>query len=152
MQPMWENGYKNLNTSFYEQLENVYNHIIDNDYDNLIITNFEAGFNLEDEQNCLKQFVYELQDYIYGWELNEQGFTDDEIERIEDGEIVASESGVKWGLGGDHSEIVLIDEWMFNLEGEIHLCGAFDGECIEDVEIALTHANVDFKRVESLII
>ena len=95
LQPMWENGYKNLNTSFYEQLENVYNHIIDNDYDNLIITNFEAGFNLEDEQNCLKQFVYELQDYIYGWELNEQGFTDDEIERIEDGEIVASESGVK---------------------------------------------------------
>lgn len=152
LQPMWENGYKMFNTSFDEMLENVYNHINEVGYDKIIITNFEAGMDLEDEQYPLNDFYNELQDYMYGWELNGQGFTDEEVEAIEDGQVVTDEYGTKWGQGGNHSEIVMVSDWMEDLDGEVFLCGAFDGECIEDMELALGHANVEFNRVESLIV
>ena len=34
----------------------------------------------------------------------------------------------------------------------VHLAGAFDGECIEDMEIALGHLDVDFTRLEEFIV
>ena len=54
--------------------------------------------------------------------------------------------------GGSHSEAVLIEDWM-QLSGEdVYISGAFDGECIEDLEIALRHCQVKFSRIEDLIV
>jgi hypothetical protein len=77
---------------------------------------------------------------MYGWERKEvEGWGD-------------RKEGVDFVDGGSHSEVVLVDEWMHELEGEIFLCGAFDGECIEDMEIALQGAGKEFERIEGLII
>jgi hypothetical protein len=55
--------------------------------------------------------------------------------------------------GGYHSEAVMISDWMRDLPKRgVYLAGAFDGECIEDMEIALGAIKVKFTRVEELIV
>ena len=141
VQEMWNTGLVNFhNTSFEEMLEKVVEHLDTTHYDRVIVTNFEAGFDVEESQYPLKRFYPEVYDYMYGWEREE----------------VASWGDREYGLdyidGGSHSEVVLIDEWMHELEGEIDICGAFDGECIEDLEIALAGAGKEFNRLEHLIV
>ena len=152
LQPMWENGYNSFGTSFDELLEKTYNFIAENDFNQIIITNFEADFDLDPEQSSLKYFNYSVHDYMYGWELDSDDFDSENLNLIENDCIAVNKWGTKYAKGGTHSEIVEISEWMLNLEGEVYLCGAFDGECIEDMEIALAHCNIEFNRVEELII
>lgn len=138
LQEMWDSGLQMHGTSFEEQLENVYQHLLAETYDCVIVTNFEAGFNLEDSQYPLNDFNPIVYDYCYGWER----------ESFEGCDYI---EGIDFCDGGAHSEVVMIDEWMHKLTGEIYICGAFDGECIEDLEIALDGANKTFKRLNDLI-
>jgi len=138
---MWDSGLRMFHdTNFFEMLDNVIEHIDNSNYSKIIVTNFEAGFDLDDEQKKLQRFFPEVYDYMYGWEREEVESWGDRIE------------GKDFCDGGSHSEVVLIDEWMHNLEGEIDICGAFDGECIEDLEIALQGAGKEFNRLEHLIV
>jgi len=140
LQEMWDVGLKKLGTSFDEMMENVVQHLREVKYDYVIVTNFEAGFNLDEEQYQLSEFNTTVHDYMYGWEREEvEGWGE-------------REEGVDFVEGGSHSEVVLVYQWMRELSGEIHLCGAFDGECIEDMEIALLGAGKEFKRIEELIV
>lgn len=137
LQEMWDGGLRNLGTSFEDMLENTVEHLELNHYDKIIVTNFEAGFNLDDEQMALAHFYPIVYEYGYGWDK----------EMFED-----NEHAPKYVDGGSHSEVVVVDEWMEDLRGDIYLCGAFDGECIEDMEIALRGAGKEFKRIENLIV
>lgn len=140
LQMMWETSLLKTGTSFEEMIIKVYEHLQEQQYDRVIVTNFEANANLDPDQELLKEFDPEVYDYMYGWqreEIEEQG------DRVE---------GTDFCEGGMHSEIVMIDEWMRELEGKIYLCGAFDGECIEDMEIALHGAGKEFKRINELIV
>ena len=81
--------------------------------------------------------VSEVHDYGYGWEKD--CLTDYPNDFVQ---------------GGSHSEAVMIACWMRDLKktDSISICGAFDGECIEDLEIALSSLDLPFKRIESLIV
>jgi len=121
-------------------LQNVYEHLAENCYDHIIVTNFEAGFYLDDDQMLLDGFSPAVYDYCYGWE-REQLLESNLVENID------------FCPGGHHSPVVLVPEWIRNLKThEVHLCGAFDGECIEDMEIALNFAEINYKRIEKLIV
>lgn len=136
----WESGYNSHGTSFDELARKVISHIKRANYDRIILTQFE-NFNPQDEhyESGLVQFVTDWKDYAYGW-------TRDSISELE------YTSGI-FVDGGEHSEVVLIDEWMKELkDDEVRICGAFDGECIEDLEIALVGCGVKFKRIEKLIV
>tara|TARA_B110000908_G_C10072360_1_gene365698 strand:+ start:232 stop:642 length:411 start_codon:yes stop_codon:yes gene_type:complete len=135
---MWNTGLENMGTDFETELQKVCEHLSENKYDKVIVTNFEAGVHLDDEQYPLSEFYPQVFDYCYGWER----------ESVEESGHV---EGVEFCTGGTHSEVVLIDEWMHELEGKVYLCGAFDGECIEDMEIALEGAGKEFERIEELI-
>ncbi len=51
------------------------------------------------------------------------------------------------------NDVVVIPDWLHDLRHEeIHLCGAFEGQCIEDIEAALKAADVRYNRLEHLII
>lgn len=139
LQKMWDVDYQKQGTCFEEELEKVYKHIKENDYDKIIVTNFEAGRGLDEDQWLLSEFNPRVYDYMYGWERSE----------VESWGTY--KEGVHFCEGGNHSEIVLIDEWMRELEGDVYLCGAFDGECIEDITIALQGAGKTVKRIEYLI-
>lgn len=151
LEPMWEEGYKNNSTSFNQLLELFNEHLEDNQYDRIILTRFE-DFQVEPE---IYGYFADLVDkvYSYGYAWCRDMFDDEDIlEQIDEGGIVKTDCG-DYVEGGSHSELVLIDDWMYDLRGqEIYISGAFDGECIEDLEIALGALEIPFKRVSELIV
>ncbi len=139
LEPMWEGGYKRYGTSFIEQAEKVLEHVWASNYDRIIMTLFEdRGLGPAHAELGLVALCPSVYTYGYGWESD-----------MDPGE------GCRFVEGGAHSEVVLVEPWMdeMALEGDrVHLCGAFDGECIEDMEIALRAAGVWFERLEDLIV
>jgi hypothetical protein len=139
LEPMWETGYKRAGTSFYRMCEKVIDHLNDHRYKRIILTRFEDS--KLDQQHYeaglanvgMQIDVYE---YGYGWDAAQiVDYPDDFIE------------------GGSHSEAVMIADWMRDLpKAGVYLAGAFDGECIEDMEIALRSLKVKFTRIEDLIV
>lgn len=129
----WESGYKKFGTSFEELIEKFAFHLDSVSYDRIILTRFEESA-MGPEYWPIANYVNEVLPYAYGWEATEKEAYPD-----------------MFAEGGNHSEVVLIEDWM-KIPGEVYISGAFDGECIEDLEIALRHCNVPFSRIEHLIV
>ena len=89
-------------------------------------------------EHRLDEWITDVEEYGYGWEK----------QMIEDN-LVNGEDFVE---GGQHSEIVWVPDWVKKLPREVYLCGCFDGECIEDMEIALSSCGKKVIRVEYLIV
>jgi hypothetical protein len=141
----WEDGYKRAGTSFYELSEKVISHIKRAKYDRIILTQFE-NWKAQDEhyESGIADFITDWKDYGYGW-VEEEGMFDDGF--------IKDDYGNEYVKGGNHSEIVLLADWMRLLKNDkVSICGAFDGECVEDLEIALRACAVKFRRVEKLIV
>jgi hypothetical protein len=134
LERIWENGYKKFGTSFDELVEKFYEHLSHETYDLVILTRFE-DFRLDDDYWPIAQYVDRVETYAYGWEKQE----------------MLDNPGI-FCEGGSHSEAVLIEDWMRLSGHDVYISGAFDGECIEDLEIALRHCQVKFFRIEDLII
>lgn len=141
LEEMWGPSLEGRGTTFEEMAFNAIEHIEREEYDRVILTRFENHeLGEEHYESGIAHLIDVVEVYSYGWcmDMVEQGcFPDNQ----------------KWCEGGQHSEIVLIDEWMERLKGhDVSICGAFDGECIEDLEIALSHLGIEFKRIEALIV
>lgn len=158
LERIWEESYMRIGGFSFEGLyELVREHIEENDYDRVILTQFEhTSLDREEGYASIAHLIDEVHEYGYGWELDGQfdsQIADDIFAKFNNNEIFKDVFNQEWIQGGNHSQIVLIDEWMRKLPKEnVDICGAFDGECIEDLEIALTGAGVKFKRIEELII
>lgn len=140
LEPMWETGYKKFGTTFSRLCDKVVNHLQEYEYKRIVLTRFEDRELDVQHYECgladvgMRIDVYE---YGYGWDASQL------VEYPED-----------FVEGGNHSEAVMISDWMRDLpkRGGVYLAGAFDGECIEDMEIGLRALKVKFTRVEDLII
>lgn len=138
LETVWESGFEMYGTSAHEQAQLLADYIEENDFDLFLFTRFEDN-ELED-----LHFYYGFQnlnhrvfDYAYGWE---QG-------------SIEGQEGVHWAEGGSHSEIVWLPKWLKQMKGQdVHLCGAFDGECIEDIELAMDAIGIEYTRIEELIV
>lgn len=149
----WETGYNNHETSFYELASKIKTHIKKSNYDKIVLTQFE-NYKPQHEhyQSGIADLVTNWFDYGYGWD--KEGCEVEEKIGC-NGEVFQDNYGNEYVKGGDHSEIVLITDWMKELgryKDNVSICGAFDGECIEDLEIALTACDVKFRRLEKLIV
>jgi len=140
LQSIWDEGLIGMGTDFETEIYKVCEHLNKVEYDRIIVTNFEANLSLDEDKLILSDFYPEVHDYMYGWERKE-------VEEWKD-----HKEGVDFCQGGQHSEVVLTPEWMRKLEGEIYICGAFDGECIEDLECALEGCGKNFERLNHLIV
>jgi hypothetical protein len=137
VEPMWQNAMRQKGVIFDNYLADLWHHIDNSDYDQLILTQFE-DCKLQDMhlEFGFGELCIDCYEYAYGWTF--KAFEDCPEEYIE---------------GGSHSESVYIPQWLVDLKGkDVYLCGAFDGECIEDMEIALRHCVGKFTRINSLII
>lgn len=138
---MWERGLKLFGYTFQQVGEMLLEHLGSHSYDRVILTRFDSN-HLEDEHFDLgiDQYVDSVYEYAYGWEPS---MFDPE------------EEGEKWVKGGFHSEAVYLADFLHELaysNANVDLCGAFDGECIEDMEIALTALSIPFNRLNHLIV
>lgn len=135
LEPCWETGYKSFGTCFQNLLWKFAHHLETNQYDQIILTRFEDHTICPEEYEPIYYWINQVHAYSYGWEA-------EELEEYPD----------RFCEGGNHSEAVLIEDWMKELTGEVYISGAFDGECVEDLEIALRHCGINFKRIEELIV
>lgn len=136
LQTMWEESYNKFGTTCFDLCVGIKEHIEENSYDQVILTQFE-NFQAESihENTELSYSVDRWEEYGYGWESS----------------MFSNES--EYCEGGAHSEVVYLPDWLKNLKGaKVDLCGAFDGECIEDMEIALNHCDIPFNRIEQFIV
>lgn len=134
LEPMWQQGYESKGTSFERLVGRLEYHLERNNYDRVILTRFEDSHLDEAEYEFIRGYVNQVEQYGYGWEASER-----------------EEQPDRFCEGGTHSEAVLLEDWM-RLDGEVFICGAFDGECIEDLEIALRFLGVQFTRIPELIV
>lgn len=136
VETMWADSLRRIaNIDFQSFVERIYEYYQKYGVDKLILTRFEDS-RLEPEHYLFEELNYEVHEYAYGW----------------DQEIVLNDEHGEYTDGGNHSEYVRIENWMYELKGhEVCLAGCFDGECIEDMEIALSHCKVPFKRIDELI-
>lgn len=144
LEELWNAGYEKFgNTNFDALKEEFYNFIFENNFDRVILTKFEFSAypyfesqNFWSEYQFLGELITDCFEYGFGWETES-----------------LKESGAEFCEGGNHSEVVLIENWMKQLKNdEVFISGAFDNECIEDLEIALNYCGINFSRVEKLII
>lgn len=143
VESMWAaNMWSHRQVIYEHYLEQVKEHIDESEYDRVHLNMFE-GYQLEPEHYPIAEDVTQVNTYGYG-------LTADMFDP-EGGPGLGE--GVDYCEGGVHSEVVELQDWMHGLLGhEVYIAGAFDGECIEDLEIALTYVGVDYSRVEALII
>jgi len=134
LEPMWNEGLKRKNTSFEEMEYKVYLHLKRVKYDKVILTRFE-DYRLGPEYSYISSFVDNVYDYAYGWE--KEMFT----------------SKDEYCPGGNHSEVVYLPDWVKNLKGsKVSIAGAFLGECLEDISIALSYCKVKWKYISGLVV
>lgn len=138
LEPCWSDALNRLTgRGFRDWAERLAEALDGHTFDRIILTQFEDNKPSEGHiETGLAQFVNTWHEYAYGWEKDCQKFFP--------GEYVE---------GGNHSESVWTPDWLKALKGaSVTLCGAFDGECIEDMEIALRACNVKFKRWNDFIV
>ena len=140
IETMWESALRSHGTSLDEVVEKLHNHLESNDYDQVIMTRFESN-DFEPETQILGQWAI-VEEYGYGWCLD--SFVDDiEMDELPDDYVE----------GGNHSEIVYVPEWVKNLRHSVvHLSGAFRGECLEDMEIALDSTGAKWEYLNHLCV
>lgn len=142
LESMWEHGYRKSGTCFEFLCLGVVDHLNWYKYDRVILTRFEDD-SLEDEHHYsgLSQYVDSVKIYGYGWgqeDIYNHVFSGgDPTDFIE---------------GGSHSPYVYIADWMKKLYGDIDICGAFEYECLEDLQIALDYLGLQYNKIHSLIV
>lgn len=142
LEECWSRGFGMHGTSFHNEAEKILDHLRETEYDQVILTRFEDHrLGEEHYDSGIAEYITDVQVYAYGWEHEESK--------------QLGRKGVNWAPSGGHSEIVLLEEWMRVLKrrkAEVFLCGAFDGECIEDMEVALDAVGVSYQRLNRLIV
>jgi hypothetical protein len=138
---MWDTGLRLFGSSFEEMGELLLDNLGSHEYDRVILTRFEdSRLEIEHHEIGIAEHIDDVHAYSYGCEP--------EMFPPED-------EGITWAVGGHHSGAVELPDFLHNLKrrgAHVDLCGAFDGECIEDMEIALTTLKVPFRRLDHMIV
>ena len=146
IQPIWDKAMQGRGISFEEYQTELNQHLKETDYSKVIFTMFEEWKQMPFHYPILDD-VYtftEFHEYGYGWHI-------EEWKELDDGTII-DECGNMYCEGGFHSQVVAIDDWLQELpKKEVDICGVFDGECVEDLEVALSFLKVPYKRINELI-
>jgi hypothetical protein len=161
LEELWDDSLKKYDTSFNEEVEKLSDFIKHSgvEIDKIIVTSFEnidwdeGHFPLIQTAESLDISI-ELQTYAYGM----QRVTNDEysMEQYPD-----EKENITWCYGereyhereGEEQDVLDIDEWIVELKGsEVILVGAFEGECLNDMETILENQEISFHKVDELCV
>ena len=116
-------------------------HLMGERYDMVIVTQLE-GAEWEAETAPIHPYITHHELYGYGMEMA-QAMEYDWAE------------GNEYAPGGRHSEIVELPDWLHDLVGtsiHVDLIGAFEGECIEDIEVAMCYLDIQYRKIGRLVV
>jgi hypothetical protein len=136
----WENALRERGYELEGCCMKIAAYLNENDFSRVILTRMEdTKLQMCHHVSGLDLHISDVEEYGYGWD-RDMIDVDKELEA----------NGERFVEGGQHSDLVWVPGWLENLQKEIHLCGCFDGECIEDMEIAAAGKKV--VRIEHLIV
>lgn len=147
----WESPLRVMGYELDELIDQFFELIEASDFDQVILTMYD-DWNLEECHMPIAHMINEVYTYSYGlfWDCvrdhNEGLFRNNKYYML---------YGRDFCVGGDHSEVVDLPEWLHELRRQnchVWLTGAFDGQCIEDISIAMDFLGIDYTRIEDLIV
>lgn len=147
----WSDGL----AKFSLDMEKMSDQIIDflsekrTDINNIIITRFE-GVDYEPEHTKLREYAKEhdiqirIEEYAYSYYPD--NFTDKQLKTLETVKPTRDNS--------DEDNILPVDNWQKELKehNSVSLAGAFEGECVQDMEDILLHVRGDYNKIDELVV
>lgn len=145
----WNSSLKEFDTNFNKELLKVMNYLENEKIDKVLITRFTEN----KESDChyplisfcnFKNIRIEFKEYGYGF-------------RNDNNEYKKKDLGKDWIYGNreEHTEkdILPIAEFQKELKNnEVYLGGAFENECLNDVETIMEHLNINYKKIQELCV
>jgi hypothetical protein len=161
LEELWDESLKRYDTSFDEEVERLSDFIKHSgvEIDNIIVTSFENSEWDEGHSPLIKtaedlNIPIRLETYGYGMQ---RVLSDESSMEI----YPDDKENITWCYGerdhherdGEEQDVLDIEEWMGELKGrEVILVGAFEGECLNDMETILDNQDIIFHKVEELCV
>jgi hypothetical protein len=150
----WSEGLNNAGTDFDSEIEKVLDYLEHEDIDKVILPLFEQH-QIEECHYPLANFCQnngielEVHEYNYAWSK----------ESDHNNDIYTEENFNKtwcYGTREGHGEedVIEIDNWQVKLRNasKVIVAGAFENECVLDLETALDAIGINYEREEGLIV
>lgn len=158
VESMWNEPLSNFGTSVDQCIRNAIDYLLfsEEEIDEVILTRFEDA-DWEDEHSPLLDVCehmgvpIRLEVYGYGFSRDPDE-VEDALEIYPDNEL-----GKTWCYGNrdyhSDADVLEIHDWHHDLKGAIVLLGgAFEGECLNDMEKILDTLDVDVKKLHELCV
>lgn len=134
VEPMWKDSF---DQDEYEYIEEILQHLEENEYDKVIITSMEGDY-----YPPLKAAADVLEDWAYGWEDPEEQPEWYEANQIDPNDIIRAN-------GHDYTYLY---PWIKELVGsEVTVMGGAQYECLADLCDSLHHLSIPYTKVAELI-
>ncbi len=142
IEPTWESGIRAKGVYPDEYLDRVIRFVRLNRrrYERIILTTLEG----DDGYPELRTLVDEVQDWSYAWEDTPEASAEYTGLKLEDFIEVDTPHRVAYIYP-------YIKDWK-DAGYTVTLAGAFEGECLTDMELTLRHLQIPVSRAESLIV
>lgn len=149
LQPMWEIGLNEKGTSFEEMKEALIDYLSVENFDKIIFTLFEDYERMNYHSGLYGNFLFV--EYGYGWWPEDyENAKETEYGYIENENIYIPVSNSyyceRWALINED-----VKEWLPSKDDEVYICGAFEGECLADLESILQYSEIKYNMINELI-
>lgn len=151
----FESKWNDALQKFDLDMEKMSNQIIDylstkGEHINNIVITKTKGVDVEPEHNKIMKYALDNEIQIsiqeYGYSYYKENFTDDELKNEEF--IIPTRDNK------DKDNILPIKEWQkeLSLHNTVSIAGAFEGECIRDMEDIVLHTRGEYDKVKELVV
>lgn len=161
LESMWESGLNNYGTSFEEEVNNICDFLIHGgqDIDKIIVTSFE-NLDWEEGHAPLVETANELgipiEHKTYGYGMLRNLDCEDSMERYseENKNITWCYSEREYHEHENNMQDVLdVEDWIVDLKNDdVLLVGAFEEECLLDMETIFENQNINYNKIDDLCV
>lgn len=161
LEEYWDESLRNYNTSFDEEIEKVCDFIKHSgvEVNKIIVTSFENN-EWDDGHFPLISLAESLnipiEHEVYGYAMTRILDDEESMKRYP-----KEKENITWCYGerdyhdreGNEQDVLDIEDWIKELRGnDVVLIGAFEGECLNDMETILNNQEISYHKVDELCV
>lgn len=145
----WNYSMKEFNTNYEKELIKILNYLENENIDKVLVTRFLKNKSGDCHEFLIafcqiKGIQIEFKEYGYGF-------------RNDDNQYKKKDFGKSWIYGNrsghDENDILIIEDFQRELKNHtIFLGGAFENECLNDVETVMNHLNINYTKIPELCV